>query len=144
MKNTLKLTIPTLAVFALSVLLFFPTAQNIAYAESGIYQHLNDNIIELYEEDIAGKKVVSDMPEKDLETLAERHGFTLQKTKALIILSDLSFRVNEPAPFNTLATMRDVEIIRLGKHLFDLYGKTLSDEQKSALKSKALNALKSN
>ena len=126
------------------VALMLPLPNQTAHAESGLYQKLNDELVKIYEEDVAREPVVTYILQEELKALAEKHSFSIKKTKALIILSDLSFRVNEPTPFTTLATMRDREIIRLGKHLFDLYGKTLSKEEKKALKEKALAALKSN
>lgn len=143
MKKSLAFLCLTLAfatVFVVALTLPLPTQT--AHAESGLYQKLNDELVKIYEEDVAHEPVITSIPEQDLKTLAEKHSFSIKKTKALVILSDLSFRVNEPTPFATLATMRDREIIRLGKHLFDLYGKTLSKEEKSALKAKALKALK--
>lgn len=139
-------TIVPILLFLTVLLLSFaiiPVQKDTAYAaeESPIYQKLNDALISLYETDIAGEKVVSDISEKDLKAIADKHGFSEKKTKALVILSDLSFRVGDGTPFCELAKMSDMKIVKFGKHLFDEYGKTLTDEQKSALKTKALQAL---
>ena len=146
MKRISSIIIPILLFWIVLLFSFavIPIAKGVVYAESGIYQKLNDELIALYETDIAGEKVVSDMPEKDLDALASKHGFSKKKTKALVILSDLSFRVGEGTPFCNLAKMSDMKIIKLARHLFDLYGKTLTQEQKDSLKEKALSAIKSN
>ena len=146
MKNTMR-TLLWLSVFVFFFAMATPLVLKVNVAQAAskehpIYSRLNDSLIKIYEEDVAHEPVVTTLPQDELETLAEKHGFSLKKAKALIILSDLSFRVNEPTPFTSLAQMKDREIIRFGKHLFALYGKTLSKDEKSALKAKALSALK--
>lgn len=146
MKKTLK-TILLFFIFLLLFAAFTPLVlkTEVAHAaskEHPIYSRLNDSLIKIYEEDVAHEPVVTTLSQDDIDALAKKHGFSIKKTKALIILSDLSFRMNEPTPFTFLAEMKDREIIRFGKHLFSLYGKTLSKDEKSALKAKALSALK--
>ena len=147
MKKLVKTTLFALVVAFVVIACAQALAGNtpIAYAEkkeSPIYSFLTDDIIALYEEDVAGEAVVTNVPSARLEKLAKEHGFSLQKTKALIILSDLSRRVDQYKTFKTLAKMTDKEIFKFGKHLVDEYGKTLTEEEKQKLKQKALNALK--
>ena len=146
----MKKTIRTILIFSIFALLFgtfitLTSEADVAYAngkESPVYSRLTDGIIAIYEEDVALSPVITSIPDNEIDKLAAKYGFSVKKTKALIILSDLSYRMNDPTPFTSLAEMKDREIIRFGRHLFDLYGKTLSKEERSALKAKTLKALK--
>ncbi|MBQ3754600.1 MAG: hypothetical protein II867_00355 [Clostridia bacterium] len=142
--KTVVFSLALAAVLTLCLVCAFP-APSIAYAdgkEHPLYTKLNDALIALYEEDIAHEPVVSNIPAKRIDALANKHGFSLKKTKSLIIISDLALRTGNQKSFNDLAKMKDREIFAFGKSCLSRYLDTLTQEEKDILKQKALDAIK--
>ncbi len=129
------------SVFAVAI---SPLSTQVAEAtdNTGVYEMLTDEVITIYETEIAHEKVVSDMKAKTLSSLAEKNGFTLNKTKTLILLSDLSGRVGDKKTFVELAKMNDLSILIFGKKCIDKYAKTLPSERQDELKNMFLKAIK--
>ncbi len=113
-----------------------------ASAKGEIFDMLSDEIIVLFEQEIAKKPVVSNMNEKAIEALADKYQISVQKTKTILLLHNLCEKSGDCVTIGELATMRDGDILKLGKSVVDDYCKTLSDEQKQELKQKFLGALK--
>ena len=148
MKNyTLKVAFLSLVfgiVAILCIVGFIPASQT-AYAagkEHPLYAKLNDALVELYEQDIAHEPVVSNIPAKRLNALSNKHGFSLNKTKSLIIIADLALRTGNAKAFNDLAKMTDREIFAFGKSCLKQYLGALTQEEKDVFKQKALDAIK--
>ena len=133
-----------ISVFALGLVVALPTGTaHATQKESALYSRLTNEIVELYEDDIAHTKVVSDKSEKDIEKLMSKYGFSKKKVQTLLLLADLSNRVGKTKTFAELASMHDRSILKFGKSCIDDYADTLPKEEKDALKTKLLNALKS-
>ena len=130
------------AFFAISIALFPTNGSALAKSESPLYQKLNDAVVRLYEEEIAGEPIVTRLEERAISNLAEANGFSLKKAQALLILQDLSTRVGEARTFKDLSTLSDYKIFKFGKHCVDSYAKTLSKDKKDELKRKFLEAIK--
>ena len=147
MKNTAskQLFVCSLLLVALMLALCTPFAisQNaVANAESDAYSMLNDEVIALYEREIANGAVVTNLKDKTISSLAEKNGFTVKKVQALILLSDLSARVGNKKTFVELAKMSDLSILVFGKKCIDKYAKTLPKERQEELKEMFLSAVK--
>ncbi|MBQ9276411.1 MAG: hypothetical protein IJ226_02325 [Clostridia bacterium] len=121
----------------------FATSQTaVANAESDVYSMLNDEVITLYEREIAGESVVTNLTNKTISSLAEKNGFTVKKVQALILLSDLSARVGDKKTFVELAKLPDLSLLVFGKKCVDKYAKTLPKERQEELKEMFLSAVK--
>jgi|GEM_PF-6689478 len=129
------------AFFAISIALL-PTSTAYAKGESPLYQKLNDEVVRLYEEEIAGEPVVTRLDDMAISNLAEANGFSVKKAQALLMLQDLSTRVGETRTFKDLSALSDYKIFKFGKHCVDSYSKTLSKDKKDELKRKFLEAIK--
>lgn len=144
-KNNLKriFAIALLLVAVCAVVLTTPFEIAQASAKKEIYDYLTDEIIAIYEQEIAKKPVVSNMNDKALLSLGEKHQISVQKTKTILLICDLCNRTDDCVKIGDLAKMKDGELIKVAKRAVDKYGEGLSKEQKDALKGKFLSALKS-
>lgn len=144
------------AVYGLSAMLFllamlavlipcFFEATPVAYAakESPLYAKINDEMIDVYETEIAGHKVVSGISQSAIEMLGKKYGFSTSKTKALLVLADFSKLVGDEKTLADLSTMSDKELLAFTKKCVSVYVKPLSKERRDELKNKFLKAAKS-
>ncbi len=106
-----------------------------------LFAVLNDDMIKLYEDEIAKEEVVSNQSSAKLERLSEALDVSVNKLKAMLIVQDMSARVGDRVSLSKLATLNDLQLIAFAKEKVDIYGESLTDEQKSDLKSKAKDAL---
>ncbi len=145
MKNIVKITKIALLILILSSIMFpfFSIFENENIASAyDIFAKLNDDIIKMYEEDIAKNDFISSMKEEQLNALAITLNISIPKLKAVLIIKDLAFRVGEHKALEDLAKMRDLSLISYAKTLADKYGDTLPDTEKEQLKQKLKSVLK--
>lgn len=140
----MKKTATLVSVFIIAIVMALP----LCFAQSegvcngfSIYAILSDDIINFYETEIAGKKVVSDKTQKQIENIANRYDIEENKAKGLLIVYDLCERTGDRVDFPTLAKMRDSQIVQLIKDRARVYEQSLDEVSKSRLKEKCKELL---
>jgi len=108
-----------------------------------IYDVLTPELIAMYEREISGKKILSDMSEKRLQRSAEKLGISISKMRAVILLQDLASRSGKNVSVSELAAMNEFKFIGYVKTCADDYLATLPEERQQELKQMLKDALKS-
>lgn len=101
-----------------------------------MYDTLTPEIIQLYEEEIAGEQIVSNKSQERLERLAQTLGISLSKTKAVLLLQDFASRTGESMSLSALAKMNDMKLISFAKQRASVYLSGLTPERKEYLSNK--------
>lgn len=128
-------------LFLLIAVAILPACSEIANAFD-IFSKLNDEMIELYEKDVAHKEIVSSMPQAKLQSLATTLNISTNKLKAVLIINDLSNRVGEYPSLKTLSKMSDFSLIAYAKDIANKYADTLDDDKKTEFKNKLKEIIK--
>lgn len=102
----------------------------------------SDSVIHFYEKEIAKKAVVSHLPQKEIKHLCSLYEINEKRLFLILVLKDLSHRVDHDKTLRQLAQLDDNQLFSCGKTLVLSYISTLSDEEKDALKNGFLHALK--
>lgn len=126
----------SVAFFAILFALLFalPMSQHSAQA-GNIYDMLSDELVELYEREIAGCKVVTQYSAAQLDNMSKTLNVYEKKLEAVLLLQDLSVRVGENKGVGELAKMSDVALISYAGKIGKKYADTLSEERKEQLRS---------
>lgn len=106
-----------------------------------MYDALKPEIIQLYEEEIAGEKIVSNKSQERLERLAGTLGISVGKTKAVLLLQDFASRTGESMSLSALAKMNDIKLITFAKQRADIYLSALDPEKREYLVNKLKSVL---
>lgn len=135
-------TLVSVFIFAIAIVLPLCFAQSDGVCDGfSIYAILSDDIIDFYETEIAGEKVVSDKTQKQIANIANRYGVEENKAKGLLIVYDLCERTGDRVDFPTLAKMRDSQIMQLIKDRARVYEQSLDEQSKARLKEKSKGLL---
>lgn len=108
---------------------------------ASVYDMLNPRIIEIYETEIAGESVVSDMSAATLSRTAERLGISVEKLKAVLMLQDLAARVGRSVSLNELAAMNDLKLFTFFKQCAEDYLSTQPEGRRQELEKLLKDAL---
>ncbi len=106
-------------------------------ANAGFCDLLTPEIVKFYEEEIAKEQVLSSKSEQNVKAIASRFGIDEQKAKCAILLFDFSKRTGGGITFPEIANMSEFKMLAFAKQRGDIYGQTLSKEDKEELKRKA-------
>ena len=109
---------------------------------ASVYDMLNPRIIEIYETEIAGESVVSDMSAATLSRTADRLGISVEKLKAVLMLQDLAARVGRSVSLNELAAMNDLKLFTFFKQCAEDYLSTQPEGRRQELEKLLKDALK--
>ncbi len=137
-KSILFSCIAAIAICVTASLAFVP--DECARAKD-LYSVLTPQIIEIYEREIAGEAILSNISEAQLKKAAERVGVSLQKYRALCIVQDLGARVGESYTVGELAKMKELKLLITAKAIADAYFNTLSEQRQAELKEMLKQAL---
>lgn len=110
--------------------------------EAGVYDMLSDELIEMYEREIAGEQIVSNKTATQLERTAGRLGIDAKKLKAIMLLQDLASKVSNDVSLSELAAMSDIKLLGFFKQNGEAYLDTLSEERRQELKQMLSDTLK--
>ncbi len=140
MKISYKPTILAAGGICLIVALFaicgcFCTPKEVATA--GFCDLLTPEIVKFYEEEIAKEQVLSSKSEQNVKAIANRFEIDEQKAKCAILLFDFSKRTGGGITFPEIANMSEFKMLVFAKQRGEIYGQTLSKEDKAELKRKA-------
>ena len=97
---------------------------------------ITPEFVAVYEECVAGAKIVTGMDENELAALAAELGVTPRKAVALIILRDLMGRTTKAPPLTVFAEMGDFELMKTAKRCAKAYAETLTEEERKELKTR--------
>ena len=114
--------------------------RNICEAFS-VFDMVSPKIIDFYESEIAGEKVVSDKSEKQIENIAQKYSISDKKAQGGLIVYDFCKRTGGGMDFPTIAKMSDGKIIALVKARAKVYEQSISEEKKTDLKRKSKEIL---
>ncbi len=106
------------------------------FDKASIFNILTPEIVELYENDIAKKSVVSHISAVELNNICRKYKIPANKARALLIISDFSKMVGMDKDMAMLLDMNDLQIMRFARQCGEEYEKTLSPEKKAELKEK--------
>lgn len=98
-------------------------------------------LIQMYETEIAGKKVVSNMSEAKLMSVANKFSISENKTRAVYILLDLASRTGKEYTFDQLAKMDEWSLFAAAKSCGEIYFAAQTPERQEELKQMLKNAL---
>lgn len=141
MRKRISVNFALILILALAMFMAVDTPVT-GVAEAGLYDILNPQLIELYETEIAGEKIISSKSASQLQRSADRYSVSVQKMKCMILLQDFSARMGKSIGMNSLAEMSDFNLLSYAKGLIDEYAKTLDPEEKSRLEGLIKDALK--
>ena len=102
-----------------------------------VFDMVSPKVIEFYETEIAGEKVVSNKSEKQIENIAQKYSISDKKAQGVLLIYDFCKRTGGGFDFPTIAKMSDGKIIVLAKERGKVYEKSISDEKKADLKRKS-------
>lgn len=129
-------------LFLLSAMLFFTfcpaTSINkiaVSKAEFDAFSIITDTHIGFYEEYIAKEKVVSDIPAKKLDSLANKYGTTTDKIKKVLVLQHALDSMDKHYSIEQLLAMKSADIVVLIKSYYEYLNNKLSAEEKAKLKA---------
>lgn len=114
--------------------------KNVCEAGS-VFDLLTPKVVEFYENEIAGEKVLSDKSDAQLASIAKRYDITVQKARGVIIVYDFANRTGGGADFPDIAKMNEIKMLSFVKERADVFTADFSKEQKEELKQKAMAAL---
>lgn len=109
---------------------------------AGIYDMLNDDLVKLYEKEIAGDKVVTGASGAQLERNAKRFNVDVQKLKAIMLLQDFAAKSGRNVSIAELAAMNDLKLISYFKQCAVDYLSTLPQERQEELTRMFKDAVK--
>ena len=109
---------------------------------SGIYDMLNEDIVKLYEKEIAGESIVSGASSSQLDRNAKRFNVDVQKLKAIMLLQDLAAKSGRNVSLAELAAMNDLKLISYFKQCAKDYLLTLPQERQEELERMFKSAAK--
>ena len=110
--------------------------------EAGVYDLLNDELIDMYEREIAGEAIVSAKSTAQLERTANKLGIELNKLKAIMMLQDLASKTGNAVSLSELAEMSDIKLFGFFKQCGEAYLDTLPEARRQELKQMLTDALK--
>lgn len=102
---------------------------------------LTPKVVEFYEKEIAGEKVLSQKTDAQLASIAKRYDITVQKARVVIVVYDFANRTGGGADFPDIAKMNEMKMFSFVKERGDVFMADFSKEQKEELKQKAMAAL---
>ncbi len=102
-----------------------------------IFDMVSSQVVDFYEEEIAGEKVVSDKSAKQIENIAQKYSISDKKAQGVLIVYDFCKRTGGGMDFPTIAKMSDGKIVALVKARAKVYEQSISDEKKADLKRKS-------
>lgn len=102
-----------------------------------VFDMISPKVVEFYETEIAGEKVVSDKSVKQIENIAQKYSISDKKVQGVLIVYDFCKRTGGGIDFPTIAKMSDGKIIALAKERGKVYEQSISDEKKAELKRKS-------
>ena len=141
-KNLTVLTLAVIAIAASAFAMFdFDSAER-RYCDAGVYDMLNPNLIEMYENEIAGEQIVSDKSAAQLERTANRLGISIEKLKAIMLLQDLAGKTGRNASLSELAQMNDLKLLGYFKQCAKDYLSTLPEDRRAELEQMFKGAIK--
>ncbi len=141
-KNSTVFMLAVIAIAACAFAVFdFDDAER-RYCEAGVYDLLNDNLIDMYESEIAGERIVSDKSASQLKRTADRLGISAEKLKAIMLLQDLAGKTGRNASLSELAQMGDLKLLGYFKQCAKEYLATLPEERRAELEQKFKSAIK--
>lgn len=111
------------------------------YCEAGVYDLLNADVIELYETDIAGEKIISNQSATQLARKASRLDIPVEKLKAVLLLQDFAGRTGRSVNLSELAEMSDLKLLALFKQCADDYLGTQPQGRRAELEQKLKKCL---
>ena len=114
--------------------------RNICEAFS-VFDMVSPKIVDFYESEIAGEKVVSDKSEKQIENIAQKYSISDKKAQGVLIVYDFCKRTGGGMDFPTIAKMSDGKIIALVRARAKVYEQSISEEKKTDLKRKSKEIL---
>ena len=109
---------------------------------AGIYDMLSPALVELYETEIAGESIISNISQSQLTRTANRLGITVEKLRAVLLLQDFAVKAGRSAGLDELSAMNDIQIISYAKQCADIYLSTLPQQRREELEQKLKAALK--
>ena len=110
--------------------------------EAGVYDMLNDELIELYEREIAGENVVTGKSQAQLERTANKLGVDVKKLKAIMLLQDFAAMTGRNISLSELAVTSDMKLLALFKQCGEEYLNTLPEARRAELKKMLSDAIK--
>lgn len=111
-------------------------SKNICKAFS-VFDMVSPRVIEFYESEIAGERVVSDKSEKQIENIAQKYSISVKKAQGILLVYDFCKRTGGGIDFPTIAKMSDGKIIALTKERGKVYEKSISEGKRADLKRKS-------
>ncbi|MDE6302575.1 MAG: hypothetical protein K2M36_03185 [Clostridia bacterium] len=111
------------------------------YCEASVYDMLSDELIDMYETEIAGEKIVSDKSASQLNRIASRLSIPVEKLKAIMLLQDLAGKAGESVSLSDLAAMSDIKLFTAFKGYADTYLSTQPAERRAELEQKLKKSL---
>ena len=102
-----------------------------------VFDMVSPKVIEFYETEIAGEKVVSNKSEKQIENIAQKYSISDKKAQGVLLIYDFCKRTGGGIDFPTIAKMSDGKIIALVKERGKVYEQSISEEKKADLKRKS-------
>lgn len=102
-----------------------------------VFDMVSPKVIEFYETEIAGEKVVSNKSEKQIENIAQKYSISDKKAQGVLLIYDFCKRTGGGIDFPTIAKMSDGKIIALAKERGKVYEQSISEEKKADLKRKS-------
>lgn len=102
-----------------------------------VYDMVSPTVIDFYESEIAGEKVVSQKSTKQLENVAQKYGISVKKAQGVLIVYDFCKRTGGGVDFPTISVMSDGKVISLVKARAKVYEQSITPEKKSELKRKS-------
>lgn len=140
MKKVVKIIVLTVLFFAIfNVVCDKSTTKNqsdICEAFS-VFDMVSPKVVEFYESEIAGEKVVSDKSAKQIENIAQKYSISDKKAQGVLIVYDFCKRTGGGMDFPTIAKMSDGKIVALVKARAKVYEQSVSEEKKADLKRKS-------
>lgn len=102
-----------------------------------VFDMVSPKVVDFYESEIAGEKVVSDKSAKQIENIAQKYSISDKKAQGVLIVYDFCKRTGGGTDFPTIAKMSDGKIVALVKARAKVYEQSISDEKKADLKRKS-------
>lgn len=121
-----------LTVFGFAAAGFFGCADSTAHA-ADMFDMFTEEHVKLYEEEIAGKKIVSNLSQKQLQKTADKHNISIDKLKKVLIFQDAVKTLGANYSVEQILNMRSSEIFRCAKNYIDWLKKNKSEEEFEAI-----------
>ena len=131
-----------IAIFASTLMIYDFNDAERKYCEASVYDILNDELIEMYETEIAGEQIVSDKSASQLKRIADRFGIPVEKLRAIMLLQDFAGKTGRNVSLSDLAAMSDIKLFTMFKDCADDYMATLTPERRAELEQKLKKSLK--